>query len=158
MPIPPLDQHGLLPIGVHLCTVDEIARAFGGATDGHRRDLFNGFVEWRGLIVRKNLPFELHVDGSFTTNKARPSDVDVALRLPLPQPTRENLRTLASLDELLNPEIAKTRYHVDPHVFHMPLADDETDMVRFFCTMKPEAARRHRVPPTHIRGILRVMP
>lgn len=158
MPIAPLDKFGLPPAGTEVCTVDELADAYAGATAGHRRDLFNGFVEWRRLILAKNLPLQVFVGGSFTTSKERPGDVDVALKVWLPPPTRETLRALKALKELVHPDIAKARYSVDAHLFHDPLQDDETDMEKFLRRLRPEDAQRHGVPWDHVRGIYRVMP
>lgn len=155
MPIPLLDPHGLLPLGVHDCTVDEIGERFGGSNDGPRRDLFNGFLRWRGLLLRRNLPVEIFVDGSFTTSKDYPGDVDVALRLPAP--TRELARALREADDLLNPAKTKPTYSVDVHVFSDGVDEPASgNLVRFYSMMRPEDARRHGVPGNHVRGILRV--
>lgn len=157
MPIPPLDPFGLLPVGVYDCTVDEISERFGGASDSHRRDLFNGFYRWRSLLVRRNLPFELHVDGSFTTSADQPKDVDVAIRLP--PSTRALRKAIAQARDLLDPDLTKPQFYVDPwYFFETEDGPDPVDYVRLFCGMRPEDAQEHGVPADHIRGILRVCP
>lgn len=84
MPIPPLDDAtGYLPAGDHRGTWDELVERFGG-TYG-RRQILQGLrfvldqLRSRGVTL-------VWIDGSFTTDKPRPRDVDV-IYVPLPNPT-----------------------------------------------------------------------
>lgn len=101
MPIPELLPDGLLPDGVHECTLEELIDRFGRFQESDRRpklarELATYFAELRSAGIGKYLI----VDGSFVTGKPRPSDVDLLLVLkddvdlaaPVP-PFRYNARS-----------------------------------------------------------------
>jgi uncharacterized protein DUF6932 len=80
MPIPPLDAQGLLPVGAHDCTLDELRARFGSFQSTDRRPrlfakLEDFLVEARGSNVVQSLV----VDGSFVTGKADPNDIDLII-------------------------------------------------------------------------------
>lgn len=79
MPIPNLDATGLLPSGIHECTLDEIRTRFAGW--GRRREIFDAFARYlaeaHGSVVSW-----VAVDGSFTTGAEHPNDVDLIIVLP----------------------------------------------------------------------------
>lgn len=71
--IPPFNEHGLLPPGVHRADWDEVRQRFG-------------WTSWRGLLLR-GLGFALsdlrnagcrtvYIDGSFVSSKDNPRDFD----------------------------------------------------------------------------------
>lgn len=75
--LPPLDANGVLPPGVHPCTLDELLARFGhgSATREAQAQELTVFIEWaRGHGVRRIL-----VNGSFVTAKAEPNDVDIVV-------------------------------------------------------------------------------
>src|SRR4051794_20436335 len=78
MPIPDYDAGGVLPPGVHLCTMDEIKERFARfQTSDRRLRLYRQLAEyvdkaWDSLAVRA-----LVIDGSFVTDKAEPRDIDL---------------------------------------------------------------------------------
>lgn len=92
MPIPALSG-GLLPPGVHDCTVAEIKARFGAYALGSSRWDFACKLEAYLAEARSaSIVAWVAVDGSFVTDKPDPNDVDVviALRegLPLDAPLR----------------------------------------------------------------------
>lgn len=64
----------VLPEGVHLATLEEVRARFGSATP-RRVDLMRGleaaFENFRAAKVAK-----VYIDGSFTTDKEEPNDID----------------------------------------------------------------------------------
>lgn len=81
MPIPPLDRRsGLLPPGEHEATLEDVERQFGGPSV-QRRKAMKGLrhvireLQGRGVT-------DVWIDGSFTTAKPRPRDVDVVYLRP----------------------------------------------------------------------------
>lgn len=79
MPIPQLDQHGLLPMGVYDCTWAEIRDSF--CWNPYRVQMFD---KLQRFVAEKWAPLgiadaALWVDGSFTRNKPQPADIDVVL-------------------------------------------------------------------------------
>ncbi len=77
MPIPELNEHGLLPPGVHACTLDEIKIRFGSFVGSDRRvHIFAKLIELVSALKRSGLFEALLLDGSFVTAKTAPNDID----------------------------------------------------------------------------------
>lgn len=74
MPIPNLEENGELPVGIHIATVEEVEDRFGKPND-RRKLLMNGLKsaleKFEKVEVKK-----VFVDGSFTTDKDEPNDID----------------------------------------------------------------------------------
>lgn len=81
MPVPPLNEHGLLPAGAHVCTPDEMKASFVDAfeTSSTRHALFGGWLNLRNALRRFVPVTEIWVDGSFVTDKPDPGDIDVLI-------------------------------------------------------------------------------
>ena len=78
MPIPALNADGLLPSGLHDCSLDEIQARFGSFQGTDRRPrLLERLRELVEACRRSGLFEALVVDGSFVTDKAAPNDVDL---------------------------------------------------------------------------------
>lgn len=82
MPIPPFAEKGLLPDGLHECTLEELIERFGAFQESDRRprlakELAAYVEEVRAAGVGKYLV----VNGSFVTEKPRPEDIDLLLVL-----------------------------------------------------------------------------
>jgi len=83
MPIPPLDQHGLLSAGIHDCALDELKAKFGSfQISDQRPKLFQKLLAF--VVEAQSARFArcLLIDGSFVTAKADPNDIDLVLVLP----------------------------------------------------------------------------
>jgi hypothetical protein len=79
MPIPPLQDDGLLLPGLYLADINEIEERFGQSTP-QRQMLFERlrmFVD----MARHCGALRMFVNGSFVTAKPEPSDVDVVIWL-----------------------------------------------------------------------------
>jgi len=78
--IPPLNEHGCLPEGIHDCTVDEAAERFGGFQISDRRpQLWARFTQFVREARACGLIEAVLVDGSFVTAKPEPVDLDLLL-------------------------------------------------------------------------------
>jgi hypothetical protein len=79
--IPPLAD-GVLPEGLHLCTIDEIDEVFGGF---QRTDCRIRLTQKLRLLVeeakRSGIVAALVIDGSYVTRKNEPGDIDVIVAL-----------------------------------------------------------------------------
>ena len=75
--LPVLDEHGNLPPGIHLASVELLVERFGSGSAEREveiRELLD-FIDWaRTHGVRR-----IVVNGSFVTSKQRPNDVDVVV-------------------------------------------------------------------------------
>lgn len=78
MPIPALTTEGLLPAGIHDCSLDEIRKCFGAFRGSDRRPrLFDRLAELVDAFRQSRLFDCLLVDGSFVTRSETPNDVDL---------------------------------------------------------------------------------
>lgn len=93
--LPPFDDDGLLPPGIHRCSVEELVARFGAGSEERVVETLEllSFIE----AARSASVLRLIVDGSFVTGKLAPNDVDVVV---LPNPGGA-----AELDRLWNSEL-----------------------------------------------------
>lgn len=75
--IPPLDQRGYLPPGVHPATLEEIRTRFGEQSEIRRVQMES--LVWLVDLARRAGVARLVINGSFATALAEPNDVDCAL-------------------------------------------------------------------------------
>jgi hypothetical protein len=82
MAIPPLLAAGVLPDGIHECTVEEMAERFGSFQESDRRPrLAKALTAYLEELRAASIGKYLIVDGSFVTGKAWPGDIDLLLVL-----------------------------------------------------------------------------
>ncbi|MGB0452637.1 MAG: DUF6932 family protein [Bacteriovoracaceae bacterium] len=74
MPIPRLEANGELPEGIYDATIEEVRKAFGQSSD--RRKLLMGGLERAIDQFQKVNVSAIYLDGSFTTDKNKPNDID----------------------------------------------------------------------------------
>src|SRR5690349_17564318 len=96
MAIPDLNEHGLLPVGIHDCTFSELEARFGQnqwVTDTQSDSPREVLCQQRGKLCaslkaylaelrRIGLDVEVLVDGSFVTEKPDPNDIDLIVVFP----------------------------------------------------------------------------
>lgn len=146
MAIPALDQNGLLPVGVHDCTLDELKARFGSFQISDRRpQLFARLEAFLSEARATGLVVSLLVDGSFVTSKPEPNDIDLIL-VVVP-----NHSFAADLSPLEYSVLSKRRVH-RRYGFDLLVACDDSDeyrrYVRFF--------QQIRFAPERAKGILRL--
>jgi hypothetical protein len=79
LPIPELNDEGLLPPGLHLVTLEEVESRFGKEPQV-RSTLYQRLVEFVGL-ARYVEAHRLFIGGSFVTTKQEPGDIDIVIWL-----------------------------------------------------------------------------
>lgn len=75
--IPPFDDNGFLPPGIHPATVDEIADRFGREPEVRRAQKES--IRWLVEIARRAGIEKIVLNGSFATDQYEPNDVDCVL-------------------------------------------------------------------------------
>jgi hypothetical protein len=79
MPIPAIIDGGVLPEGIHDCSLDEVRAMFAASGERARLlDRFDQFVERLGEFV-PDTPITLYLDGSFITTWEGCRDIDVII-------------------------------------------------------------------------------
>lgn len=148
MPIPPLDNHGLLPQGICDCSLTEIQDAF--CQNPHRQSLFDGLMnflntEW----YPHDIAAPIFIDGSFVRGKPSPEDIDLVLDVT----GRSDRDILISMKLCSRRNELKTNYKVDVWMKH---PDFPNDLASFFQYIGEKAAAELRLKPKHLKGILRI--
>ena len=75
--IPAFNDDGYLPPGVYQATLDEVAARFGQEIELRRVQMES--LGWLVDLARRAGVLRLIVNGSFTTDRAEPNDVDCVL-------------------------------------------------------------------------------
>jgi hypothetical protein len=75
--IPPSNEDGYLPPGIHRATLEEIAARFG--QESELRQVQMESLRWLVDLARRAGVQRIVVNGSFVTDKLEPNDVDCVL-------------------------------------------------------------------------------
>jgi hypothetical protein len=92
--IPPFNESGFLPSGVHAATLGEIRDRFGEASEIRRAQMDS--IGWLIDIAHRAWVSRIILNGSFVTDIMEPNDVDCVL-LIAPGPSKDQMAE----DELL---------------------------------------------------------
>ena len=157
--IPELNEHGLLPAGIHVCGFDQVKAIFGSSTP-RRVELWEKLIRAVEKIRSIGLITSIYMDGSFTTSKPDPGDIDIVLELPPPSPQIQALiRTLdSSVLNIFDQDFMKQNYDLDVWPWNPSVPPNTPyDLIYFFQTIRPALAQHIGVGPEFRKGILRIM-
>lgn len=77
--IPEFDENGNLPPGIHEATFDEVLERFSKPKTARRKGRTRTLHSFYAFI--KRFATAIYIDGSYTTNKPAPNDVDIIVLL-----------------------------------------------------------------------------
>jgi hypothetical protein len=146
MPIPVFDLAGLLPVGIHDCTLGDVQSRL--CWNLHREDLFRSFGAFSAEL-RKHFPHPILLDGSFVTDKELPDDTDVVLDLV--HASDPDAWTGLGFWQM-NQSRIWSQYRVH---FWVNLKGP-IDFIQYFQYLGPKSAMTKGLNPKHHKGILRV--
>jgi hypothetical protein len=146
MPIPNLNEQGLLPPGIYDCSSEEIGERSGifQSTDLRPR-LYEKLQAFLQQARSTNLAIAVIVNGSFVTSKADPNDIDLILVLPSSHDLRAELAPMAY--NVLSRRRVSRQYGFDILVARED-AIEYTQYVEFF--------QQVRGQPHLYKGVLRI--
>ena len=150
--IPHFDDSGLLPPGIHPCTLADVESVF--CWTDRRAMLLAGLKSvladwWQPM----GLSADVLIDGSFVRRKPLPEDIDVVFRLG--KSTSFHDVAVFALRCQTERQRLKMVYHVDVWPSHPLLPND---LVAFFQYAGDKAGAELRIDPRHPKGILRIEP
>lgn len=151
VPIPALTMYGYLPAGSHDCTLDDVEADFAG--NPHRIQLLadlRRFLHWLATVHDLALPY--YVDGSYTTSKPNPSDIDFIIDIS--NATQLQIGTAMTLYAFHRDQI-KADFHVDFLPYHPGAGKD---LRAFFQYVRTEELNQRKLPIDTRKGILRIVP
>lgn len=143
-----MNEHGLLPPGIHSCTLQEAEDAF--CWNGHRRTLWEKFKQALGEF--RALGFSRHaliVDGSFVTDKDMPGDVEVLIDLQNADAAEQDRITVYFFRN-------HTRLHTECAVDFYPNLPGGNNFALFFQYVGEKTAAMKALDAKEKKGILRI--
>ena len=148
MPIPNLNHHGLLPAGIHDCTIADIAAKL--CWNDHRWRMLADFVTCLEIEIRPVVHEPIIVDGSFVTIEEYPKDIDIAIDLVNLTSSRRQV-----IDEALRPIMHDLQYayKIDLQLNTAGLAQD---YIELFQRVKEENIKERKIPKHIKKGMLRL--
>ena len=150
MPIPSLDNHGLLPSGVYDCTLQEIGDVF--ATNKHRGRLFDNLLSCLRNEIRPIFDSPIYINGSFVTDKEHPEDIDIAVEL---DGVSDNKKWEALIYMHTHQDRLLTVYQI--HFWINFASPEANDFSKYFQYIRAKTARLKGLNPKHLKGILRIV-
>lgn len=155
MALPPLDQRGLLPPGIHDCTWREIEVCF--CTSHYRENLYNRVRQGiREEVIPKSPDnLEFCIAGSFLSDKESPADIEVTVAVTrddiINNPTCIDIFKLGSREERAR---LKAKYKLD-FIVSAPFTG-HNDLRLYFQYVGDKTAASKNLDPKDKRGIVRV--
>lgn len=102
--IPPFDDFGNLPPGIHRATLEEIEARFGRESETRRVQMES--IRWMIDLARRAGIQRVILNGSFVPDIIEPNDVDcVLLRIPAGRQDRGALKELRGILPFLDIEV-----------------------------------------------------
>jgi hypothetical protein len=114
--IPDFDENGNLPpVGLIRPTIQEFEERFVKEADDRkiRQELFNGYNEYCNNLISLNVSSVQWVNGSFTTKKLNPNDIDVVIHFD-GMKIRQNKTLHNHIEKLIDKNEMKLRYKCHP--------------------------------------------
>jgi hypothetical protein len=148
MPVPDFTESGILPAGIHDCTIQEAQQLL--SSNDHRAKIwtgFQGFLNWAGQFPNLGA---IYIDGSYVTDKPLPNDVDVVLDITTCVDAEQALWVQAWSDHHV---YVKQQFMVDFYTF---VVGEGNDFSAFFQYVRVEEALQRGISPATRKGILRV--
>jgi hypothetical protein len=147
MPIPAFNEYGLLPEGIHDCTLEEAKNRFGRFQQSDRRpQLWEKFLLFFQDGEASGLIEAILMDGSFITASSEPNDIDLIIVLPS---THDLLAELTPARyNLLNQKHVRKRFNLDIIVVKNASENLES-AIAFFQQVRQKPGLR--------KGILRIL-
>ena len=151
--IPALDYRGLLPEGIHECTLTEACDWKGN--DVRRGKIWSGLeivlVELRNLVVQSEQMPGIILAGSYFSDKPNPGDIEITVMLKTAHPLTTGKFILAYIAKQY---IWKSEHEVDFH----PTIDalGANDFGAFFQYVGTKTAALKGINPSDKRGVVKV--
>jgi hypothetical protein len=148
MAIPDFTENGVLPAGVHDCTLPEAQEVL--CSNDRRAAVWNGLLGFLNWAEHLPPPTAYLIDGSYVTDKAIPADVDLVVDITgCVEPSHQ--QWFEAWEQ--NHDYVKQTFEVDFYPFVVGVTNDFS---AFFQYIRVEEALRRGIPSYVRKGILRV--
>lgn len=147
MPIPQLDEHGLLPSGIYPCRLADAERRF--STDAHRAALWNNLLDVLRQLHHLDLAYPIYLAGGYFSDKASPEDIDLV----------HDLRQACGYNQYRGWRLfmhERERIHKNHNIDYCVNLPGGNDFSSFFQYIGPKSAALTGLHEKHKRGVLRI--
>jgi hypothetical protein len=145
-------QDGVLPNGIHVCTLEEVVNTFGQFNRTDRRPrLTENLARYFTDVRNAQIATAVVIDGSYITQKPEPNDIDLILALRADFDLRQELRTFEY--NVQSKRMVKRLYGFDV----LPAIDGSEvyeGYIRFFSRVRLNDAEQTNLQET--KGVLRI--
>jgi len=131
--LPPFDSSGHLPVGIHDCSLDALARAT--RFNSHRRKLWSQLISFLAWPILSRRFSHAYIGGGFASNHAEPRDIDVVLETSKPF----GAESMAAVERFfaIGLDQVETVYGVHLHFWMQNGPSGLTDYRAFFQYLRP---------------------
>ena len=147
MPLPPLDQYGLLPEGIHPSTLAEAHERF--VFNDHRQRLWGNLMDVLRELRSTDMAYPIWLGGGFITGKNNPSDIDLVHDLTYACGYNQFRGFMMFKDQR---EAIKNTHHID----YLVNIAGKNDFSSFLQYIGPTSAALTGLNEKTLRGILRI--
>lgn len=143
--IPNFDEHGCLPPGIYNASIDEVVKRFGGSKSLKRSQLTKNLKLFYNFA--RHHANEIYIDGSYTTSKLAPKDVDILIIFP-----KEFMNDIGAWLAFLNYRNNFAKYKL--HMYGYFDGENDEDREEIFQTFTH--TRRDENNISHEKGIIKL--
>ena len=151
-PLPPLNEHGYLPEGIHETTLARMRERF--VINPRRVWLWERLEKFLGWAAAAGGFSHVYIDGGFITSKSSPEDIDVILQTAAPYGA-EAFRAMEPFFARGMGAMHKD-YSVHLHFWAEGFPGGLSDFRRFFQYLRPQDAAPFGLKEGAKKGILRI--
>ena len=123
-PLPEFNADGILDPGDYAPTRPEFEDRFVNFGDlARRQSIYDGWNRHRNALLGSGVPDSSKqlLNGSFTTSKPSPGDIDIVVEVPVDDETLFSLDEQHAIVKLLQGPLMKSAYHCDAYpIFSLP--------------------------------------
>lgn len=135
--IPDFDGNGNLPSGLITTNVEEFEQRFiDDFADSITRDaIFRGYIKYCKKLIPLDIGIIQWLNGSFTTNKINPNDIDFVTQLDGIKVDEQSAEIEDKLNELFDRKHAKSEYMCDVY-FYFKYPEEFSDLYEHYQNRK----------------------
>lgn len=131
--LPPFNSNGLIEPGDFSPTRTEFEERFVNIGDVDRRhSIYNGWNQHREALLHAGSSESSRqlLNGSFTTNKPSPGDIDIAVEVSIDDATPLAISRVKPISDLLQGPLMKTDYYCDAYpVYCLPIDHPQYEQI-----------------------------
>jgi predicted nucleotidyltransferase len=150
--IPQFNEHGYLPPGIHVASMQEIKSVFTWSE--RRKILYENLERFIGWVSKYPAFSGIIIDGSFVRgDKDEPKDVDLILEIR--EDALQSLQKIVPIEVFDKVENDK-KFMIDQWFLYKGIPDEQ-NLLPLFMGLRDEEWKTKGLSPDYMKGLLRVV-